>query len=714
MDGIFLHVLGMSAAAAFCIVAVLVIRLLLKRAPKIFSYLLWTVVLVRLICPFFPETGFGVIPGMSTERMDRQTASMEEAVSSGSVQEGTLYGLPGGNALNTAEGAKGSSSETAQNAAETNVSEPTGDGGNQGSIWNAESRKLYQKWLHIGSLVWLAGIGVLLCYVIVSYGKLYRKLRTARILSKGVYESEQIDMPFLLGMIEPKIYLPLHVSEQERFYIMQHERVHLKRLDYVVKPIAFLAAVLHWFNPLVWLAYALMCKDMEMSCDESVIRSLGINAKKEYSTVLLNLSVEQPGFLAGPLAFGENDTKARIRNILSYKKAVFGVICGGVLILVLTAGILLTNRKPEQSSLTGDTVASDGSGETTGKVQVSEETQKKVLDMLQRKEEIRKEQEEQLQDLKEQLKAEAAELQQQAEEEILVLREFRREEKLDFKRLEELVTLNNPTLQDYAGYEGIQWQPVGESAQQGSLSDYLSYELTDEENGEIYRLDVYYWIEDNRLFSINLNRISDGGAWLLYDSDPRYRTTKDIAEIRASKEDSEDWLSFELPEGDFAWDNYRADIGFYGGRLFQYTGEERYTTNGSDWTAPEWKAAGGVMRVETAEQTRFQDGKLIGMFLGYNHSSYVTNAVFLEGCEEQAVIFEMNHDLFTAAESGEAEEAGHPIPEEEQTVSMWYVGFAREGSPCAYYIFLSERYFTREDAVKVAQSVTFTEEAWKE
>lgn len=286
----FLQVLNMSFTASFVIVAVLIARLLLKKTPKIFSYALWSVVLFRLLCPISFESMLSLLP-----------------VNTNPISTNTLYsaapqidtGLPYLDAV-------------------INPALPVPEVGT--------SVNPLQIMAVIGEFIWLVGIAALLFYSVVSLLRLRRKLIGSVRLRDNIYLSDHIASPFVIGIAHPKIYLPSTLSDREQGYIILHEQTHIRRLDYLVKIVAFAALCIHWFNPLVWAAFLLAVKDMEMSCDESVMMRLHTDIREEYSASLLRLATGRKMIAGTPLAFGEGDTKNRIKNVMHYKKPMFWVI----------------------------------------------------------------------------------------------------------------------------------------------------------------------------------------------------------------------------------------------------------------------------------------------------------------------------------------------------------------------------------------------------
>jgi len=319
MDAIFLQVLNMSLTASYVILFVLAARLFLKKAPKIFSYALWSVVLFRLICPFSFESLFSLLP-----------------INANPIPGDIMYAeVP---QINTGI-------NLVDNAANPILSTQTAM---QGASVNP-----MQIWVFAGRMIWLAGIAILLIYSVVSLLRLRSDLVGAVKWRDNIYLADHIASPFVMGVIRPKIYLPSALLEREQKYIILHEQTHIRRLDHIIKIIAFLVLIVHWFNPLVWLAFILCVKDMEMSCDESVMKQMDTDIRKEYSASLLSLAAGRRIAAGIPLAFGEGDTKSRIKNVLNYKEPAFWIIIVAlVAVLAVLAGLAANprnNDKPQDS-----------------------------------------------------------------------------------------------------------------------------------------------------------------------------------------------------------------------------------------------------------------------------------------------------------------------------------------------------------------------------
>ncbi len=307
LESIFLTILRMSIQAAVVIPAVLLLRLALKKAPKVYVYSLWLLVLLRLLCPVFPEFRFSQVPEVSdpvsyVEQYTAQTPvfAIPEAVEEPAPPYGAVL-------------------EGDENLRKATVSLQT-----------------------VLADVWLLGTLLVLAWGYVSLIPLKRKLKTAVPVEKGVYLADHMDTPFVMGVIRPKIYLPSDLPEDWKVAILLHERCHIRQLDPLVKHLYFLALAVHWFNPLVWVAYWLLGRDMEMRCDEAVMRNMEEDARRDYAQSLLCLSTGRRS-IAAPLAFGEGDTGSRIKNILNYRKPAFWLSIAGAALCILAAVFLLTN-----------------------------------------------------------------------------------------------------------------------------------------------------------------------------------------------------------------------------------------------------------------------------------------------------------------------------------------------------------------------------------
>ena len=315
MDKLFLTIINMSLTGAFVIASICFVRLLLKNAPKIVSYCLWAVVGFRLVFPFSIESVFSLIPFKAQTIPPDIAMQQVPHIDSGIpfVNNAVSSILP--------------------------AATPTA------------SVNPLQIWTTIGTFVWFVGVAVMFVYGIVSFVILKRKMRTATHIEANIYEAENIKSPFVLGVLKPKIYLPVGLSGQERNYILLHEQTHIRRHDHIVKFAAYFILCLHWFNPLAWVAFLLMGVDMELSCDERVLKEKGGEIKKNYSLSLLSLATERRFIGGSPLAFGEGGVKERIKNVLNFKKPSRVIIIVSVVLVVALSIGFAVNRATNKSIL---------------------------------------------------------------------------------------------------------------------------------------------------------------------------------------------------------------------------------------------------------------------------------------------------------------------------------------------------------------------------
>lgn len=339
MAEIFQKALNMSIAAGWLILAVIALRLLLRRAPKRFRLLLWAVVGLRLALPWSIESALSLIPsaqtlpeGIMLERapvLDTGISSLNGAIN------------PGFTAAFTPE-------------------------------LGASANPL-QVLLPIAAALWMLGAAAMLLWALVSWLRLRKRVREAVRLEENVYECE-IASPFVLGLFRPRICLPFSLENGERELVLAHERAHITAGDHIIKPLGWLLLAAHWYNPLVWLAYALFCRDIELACDERVVRGLSLSDRADYSQALLDLSRPRGGVRACPLAFGESSVKGRVKSVLSYKKPAFWLVLLAVVVCVGAAVCFLTDPKEEAEPV------DDGDGGVVISARLEENFPAQVLD----------------------------------------------------------------------------------------------------------------------------------------------------------------------------------------------------------------------------------------------------------------------------------------------------------------------------------------------
>ena len=310
MAAVFLKLLNLSISASWLVLAVLVLRLVSKRSPKWMNVLLWGIVALRLVLPFSVESALSLIPSAET-------------VSPAVVQFDPAPTITSGVSI-------------IDNAVNPSLSE------HFAAVPTMSVNPLYV-WTEIAGWVWLIGLGAMLLYALVSYLRLRRRVSVSLPVQDHIYLCDAISSPFILGVVKPHIYLPSGLDEVQRQNVLSHEQAHLARRDHWWKPLGFALLAVYWFNPVLWLAYTLLCRDIELACDERVIRTMDESAVKTYSTVLLACSMPRKAVITCPLAFGEVGVKERVRNALRYKKPAFWVVAASVAVCVVVAVCFLTN-----------------------------------------------------------------------------------------------------------------------------------------------------------------------------------------------------------------------------------------------------------------------------------------------------------------------------------------------------------------------------------
>ena len=316
LEELFVNLLNMSITAGYVVVAVILLRLLLRKAPRWISCALWALVGLRLLLPFSFESVMSLIPSSTTVTPDI-LYSAEPAISSG---------VPTVNS----------------------VVNPTIAGSLTPAV--TDSASPMQIVMSIAGIVWLIGILAMVLYSAITYIRLRRKVDSAILLRNNVYKSDAISSPFVLGIVKPRIYLPFAVGEVDSGYVISHEQTHIRRKDHWIKPFGFLLLTVYWFNPLMWVAYVLLCRDIEVACDEAVIKDIGGNEKKAYSLALLNCAVKRRNIAMCPLAFGEVGIKERVKNVLNYKKPAFWIIIVAVIACIVAGICLLSNPKEKAAA----------------------------------------------------------------------------------------------------------------------------------------------------------------------------------------------------------------------------------------------------------------------------------------------------------------------------------------------------------------------------
>lgn len=319
METVFLTLLNMSITASWLVPVILLIRWIFRKAPKAVIVLMWALVAYRLICPFSVESIFSLIPTTEPIAVESVYTSPEVWQETPAVDSQPLTTAPSATPVQTAVTA--------------------------------------------ASTVWIVGMALLLGYTAVSYIRIHRKVREAMLLTENVWLCDGIDTPFILGIFRPRIFLPSSMCERDRKYVLAHERAHIQRFDHVWKPLGFGLLTVYCFNPVIWIAYIVFCKDIEFACDEKVMQHMGEAGKKQYADALINCSAPRHLVTACPLAFGEVAVKDRIRSILRWRKPTVWIIAAAVIVCLLAALCFLTD--PYEAAGTEDTFTEPSAVTTT-------------------------------------------------------------------------------------------------------------------------------------------------------------------------------------------------------------------------------------------------------------------------------------------------------------------------------------------------------------
>ena len=354
MTALFIRLIEMSLAASIVALAVMLIKLPLKKAPRWIHCLMWTLVAVRLILPVTFESKFSLMPELYSASYSTDLEQNDQE----------FYSDAYASNVHGSSGTVGELPVTPDNSTQEQLpSEPVDDPVNIGGSVTPDDPKTESpayvndastkepntageiSFTQIASAVWLAGAVIMVLYGIGSWVVFKRKVAASVHFADKIYVCDYIDSPFILGVIRPRIYIPSSLDESERELVIAHEMAHIKRGDHIYKPLGFLLLSLHWFNPIVWISYALLCRDIEIACDERAIKDMDPSKKKEYVKVLLDCSISRRKISACPLAFGEVSVKDRIKNVLNYKKPTIFVLIAAVVVITVLAAVLLTDPK---------------------------------------------------------------------------------------------------------------------------------------------------------------------------------------------------------------------------------------------------------------------------------------------------------------------------------------------------------------------------------
>ena len=381
MTDFFYGLLKMSIEASWLIAVVILLRFLFRKIPRKLVCCLWALVALRLICPLTIESSLSLVPDMSPKSFvnidnstDGQGAAVNMNGANGNFKTGTAGSIAGGNTAGVTDRLTGnltgnSAGSTTGRLTEGSTGTTTSTSNTPADGFTAGASEIMQAdgtngtkitdMLNAASIVWLAGVVILLGYALITYMRIRRRTLASVNMEKNVYLCDDIETPFILGVFRTKIFIPSKLSLEDRGYVLAHENAHLKRLDNIWKPLGYVVLMVHWFNPLVWISYILMCRDIEIACDERVIADKDTEYKKQYATTLLNCSSDRNYVTACPLAFGEVGVKQRIKAVLNYKKPAFWVVIVAVVVCVATAAGFMTSPKSNENNGTSDVTPSE-------------------------------------------------------------------------------------------------------------------------------------------------------------------------------------------------------------------------------------------------------------------------------------------------------------------------------------------------------------------
>lgn len=635
--------LQMSGTGAAVILAVLLLRLCLRRVPKIFSYALWAIVLFRLLCPVsvslpvsvFNLLTFHPLTEVQTEAsIPNQLGPRSEPGNGQAVfieQEKQAAGPAPGQEKQTAVG--------------------TDRSGQEGRIVSEiPEAKAAGGWRGICTGVWLAGVFGMLAYGAFDMARLRKTIRGASLDRENIYLLNGITSPFVAGIVRPKIYLPYGLTDKEREYVLLHERTHIRRGDPLFRMLAFLALALHWFNPFVWVAFFVSGRDMEMSCDEMVLRRLGVEIRCEYSNSLLVMAQGRGLVTNISLAFGEGDTGKRIKNVLNYKKATAQVLVIGALVVALALAALGTNpvERASAEDLADSTLEGSGGSFAEGETAAD---QKETLSMEM--------------------------LCQMADDGSLKDCDFRR----------------------FANFEYVPPEDDSEICYDGTFTftnESGEYEVS------VACLKIGGENGDGVLDSVLLKRCWDNELIRIYGrySTDFYRTGtpptgEEILAFLDADFDIMREISFELPEG-LTMEPYNANTGYLGGRLFSPDVYE-----GEDHTPPDWMASGMVSRFDAENLLSWEDGQIVDVHSYRNHA-VLAGMYQVDDLDAPAMLVEEEYDLHTASEMYEMDQKGIAY---EPTSRYWCLYIAKEGAPYGYIVTLNQKNFTEDDMLSLAKTI---------
>lgn len=782
MEQILFTLAEVSVSAGIIITAICLLRLFCRQIPRRFFVMLWVVVAVRLLCPFSVSTRYALIPSMDGKLDTLFTSEPAAAIPNTpdlpvSVPDNPPAQQPLSPAL-PADAAE----DTAPfiNTPDVSFVTPAADNSSPSLV-------------SILAFMWLGGAALLAAYLNWQYLLLKKRLSTAVMTdTRRIKETDRITSPFVLGVFRPVIYLPVNLSPQERQFVLAHEQSHIRHADHIIKFLFLAALLVHWFNPLVWLAFTLWNRDMEMTCDERVLGSFEDDVRSRYSKTLLALSVRQSG-LRISLAFGESSVKSRITHILNFKKPAVWVTLAGMILLVLIIPqcfatralkadnleedteylrLLAQNRHEEISDTEGNnliieqlplqeglSVTNISTYDNSELIYVTLQLNPQILPDLSALDKLKEHQNALLVfSCIRSLKTLTFLYQTTDSDSGLTTHSFSREANVSaFGNLynysasaEELQTLMDACANAHASSvqnqspsgRNLTMEDLIEAFENNSVDkiDFSSYRNRrfDEDpgyeydsffnytirylltyNGKDYQVDAHYSRYRDGLTHVYITKLHNWEFFRLYDStyytDPVYfhlgAADNDFTAYLNYDPEVTDWLQISLPPGysveSFSYANTGAGEG---ASLIGPEFYEDYEEYGIS-TVPDWISAGSVGPISQADII-IEDGVIVQKPILWNHSGE-TAIGMLEGFDDVLVLLEyVEHDILTLNDWQRLEEAGVDPDSIQGYSSYWYFFFIKEGTPRGYYLALSSDIFSQEEAIAIARTIRFTENAF--
>lgn len=659
MEAIFLKLVNMSITASVMILCVILLRLLIRKAPRKYCCILWMLVGLRLICPVTLESALSLIPSA-------------EPIPKAILEGNTLWVNTGIEALDRP------------------INTYFGDYYYEGVSVPVDYKA---RILDVLAWIWLAGVAGMLLYGWINFFFLRRRLSTAVHMEEMLWQSEKVQSPFILGVFRPRIYLPFSLKEPQLTYVLAHEKAHLRRGDHFIKPLGFLLLSVYWFNPLVWLAFILLCRDLEQACDERAIQGMSEAEKKEYAKSLFSLSVRNRGISACPVAFGEAGVKERIKSVLQYKKPALWVAVLAVVGCVVAGVCFLTNPKEQEdhapagkgNASAGEDNVSSGEGNASAGEEDNVSSGER--------------------------NASVGEDHAPGGEEDVSSREGNAsvgEDNTpgDSMQPEDLTLDMVSAMENSDDFLQYDFSKFSNGVRHDFREGVLNYdiEFSYELDSDVLRLQVSVLKEDDSLDTIRLYRESNSDGILIYSADG-YTVNREVKDFLSHAYTIRDDISYQLPQG-LTESGYDAECGFAGAILLLPNAYEVYNEGESFSPPPEWRAAGMISRFYTADLVSWEGDEIKEVYPFYNHSS-AESLGSLDGLAAPGFLQRCNHDLYTVADIDRLEEQGVSIPESEQTSDYWYIYMAEPGEEIGYVITLNTKNYTREDAIAFAESVQF-------